>query len=110
MVAGLLRAGGAGGGARLPSARLTGGGGRLFVAKPVVSVLYGKEGAGGFSSGACGSAFHLGAGTGPPNPPGGGGRGLVGEVGVPELLPTTPVCFGGGPKLSGSFKALSGAL
>lgn len=105
-----FRAGGGGGVARLLSALRTGGFGRLSVVRPVVSVLYGRGGPLGFSSGGCcGSCFHLGVGTGLPSPPA-GGRDLVGEVGVPALLPIALECFGGGPKLSGSLKDAKGTL
>jgi hypothetical protein len=101
--------GGVGGGA---SARRTGGLGKLSVRSPVVLALYGTGGSAAFSSSArrlssssC-SCLLLGAGTWLPHPL----VWVVAELGVAGLLPWNEVCFGGGPKLSGSFKLVKGAL
>jgi len=112
------RGGGGGAIAPLLFCLLVGGFGRLFVLKPEVSCLYGTGGAGGFSASSRCSCRHFGSGTGPPSPPGGGGRGLVvkGELALVEVTGDTgttadaPLCLGGGPKLSGSLSAVKGAL
>lgn len=64
-------AGGAGPGLDVPVPVLrTGGGGRLSVRNPEVSLRYGPGGGlGSSSSASCGCVLYLGAGTGPPNDP-----------------------------------------
>ena len=83
------------------SPRLTGGLGRLSVLKPVVSALYGPDGGFGSSSTAC-CGLREGEGRGDPSPPA-----CAGRAPAPPLKP--PVCFGGGPNESGSFKLVKGA-
>lgn len=104
-----------GGGAGLaPSPLRSGGFGRLLVESPVVSVLYGPEGFGGSSicccCCCCCSCVSLltGVPTTLPHPPPLAAD-PAGLVGVP-FAPYHPLCFGGGPKESGSFRLVSGAL
>ena len=83
---------------------LTGGLGRLSVRRPVVSALYGPDGGFSSSSSSTRCCLREGVGTGDPSPPDG-----AAIAPAPPPKPPAPVCFGGGPNESGSFKLDKGA-
>jgi len=85
------------------STRLTGGFGRWSVLNPVVSFLYGSGGGFGTSSSASCCCLREDTGTGNPFP-------SCAEASPFPLLalPPYPVCFGGGPKVSGSRRVVKG--